>query len=74
MRAHLPGLLRRGKKDKKAAVFDLSASMTKKETRKLAKMQAMIPYHLARCVALSSQSTHPAATRVALGGGSPAQL
>jgi hypothetical protein len=41
--------LRRGKKDKKAAVFDMAASMTKKETRKLAKMQAMIPYHLARC-------------------------
>ena len=74
MRAHLPGLLRRGKKDKKAAVFDLSASLTKKETRKLAKMQAMVPYHLARCAALSPQSTPRHCPRRALGGGSPAQL
>ena len=29
--------------------FSLEEAMTKKETRKLGKLNAMIPYHLARC-------------------------
>ena len=29
--------------------FDLKTALSKKENRKLGKMEAMIPYHLARC-------------------------
>eukprot|EP00310_Coccolithus_braarudii_P022124 CAMPEP_0183355142 /NCGR_PEP_ID=MMETSP0164_2-20130417/39329_1 /TAXON_ID=221442 /ORGANISM="Coccolithus pelagicus ssp braarudi, Strain PLY182g" /LENGTH=78 /DNA_ID=CAMNT_0025528165 /DNA_START=57 /DNA_END=293 /DNA_ORIENTATION=+ len=29
--------------------FDLNTSLSKKEGRKMGKMNAMIPYHLARC-------------------------
>ena len=40
---------------KTVEVFDLESNLTRKELRKLKKMQAMIPYHLARCPVYNSK-------------------
>eukprot|EP00316_Scyphosphaera_apsteinii_P010489 CAMPEP_0119298212 /NCGR_PEP_ID=MMETSP1333-20130426/412_1 /TAXON_ID=418940 /ORGANISM="Scyphosphaera apsteinii, Strain RCC1455" /LENGTH=71 /DNA_ID=CAMNT_0007299251 /DNA_START=67 /DNA_END=279 /DNA_ORIENTATION=+ len=38
-----------GKGKGQVKVFDMAENMSKKEQRKMSKMQYMIPYHMARC-------------------------
>jgi len=40
---------------KNVPTFDLESALTRKESRKLKKMQAMIPYYLARCPLYNSK-------------------